>query len=289
MVAEKTEAKWAMPDDDSYARMLRLSDLWRGPSLRAAIESLKLPEGSRGLDAGCGIGRHTLWLAEAVGPTGHVTGLDLSADFVARGRTEAERAGLSERASFVQGDVNRLPFDDDRFDWLWSADTIYLGPGEEGYAAEEPLPLIRELARVVKPGGWIHLVYCAAQNLLPGYPLLEARLNAASAEAEPFVRRNRPERHCLRALEWLRGAGLETPTLDAVANAVQAPLDDDLRSALTGLLTWRWGADPESKLSPEQAAEYRRLCRPESDDFILDLPHYSTFFTCSIFRGTVAG
>lgn len=287
MSADKNEAKWDMPDDDSYADLLRLADLWRGPSIRAAVESLNLPSGSRGLDAGCGIGQHTLWLAEAVAPAGHVVGLDLSPEFVKRGMALAQQAGLSEHASFRDGDLNHLPFDDDAFDWLWSADTVYFGPSDQGYAAEDPAPLMRELSRVVKPGGRINLVYCAAQNLLPGFPLLEARLNAVSAEGEPFVQGKNPKLHSLRALDWLREAGLKSLSANTVACGVQAPLGDELRGALAGLLKYRWGADPLSKLTPEDAADYQRLCQPDSPDFILDLPDYCTFFTCSVFSGRV--
>ncbi len=43
-----------------------------------------------GLDAGCGIGHHTLLLAEAVAPAGHVTGLDLSPEFLVHAREIAK-------------------------------------------------------------------------------------------------------------------------------------------------------------------------------------------------------
>ena len=54
----------------------------REPIIRSAIETLRSPVGSRGLDAGCGVGLHVLLLAEAVGPTGHVTGLDISSELL---------------------------------------------------------------------------------------------------------------------------------------------------------------------------------------------------------------
>jgi len=44
-----------------------------------------------GLDAGCGIGHHTLLLAEAVAPAGHVTGLDLSPEFLIHAKEIAKR------------------------------------------------------------------------------------------------------------------------------------------------------------------------------------------------------
>jgi len=44
------------------------------------IKALQLPKGRWGLDAGCGIGLQSLLLVKEVGLTGHVTGLDVSAD-----------------------------------------------------------------------------------------------------------------------------------------------------------------------------------------------------------------
>lgn len=48
-----------VPDTDAYARMLYLSDFLREPVIRSAIQALQLPSSSRGLDAGCGIGRRS--------------------------------------------------------------------------------------------------------------------------------------------------------------------------------------------------------------------------------------
>jgi demethylmenaquinone methyltransferase/2-methoxy-6-polyprenyl-1,4-benzoquinol methylase len=49
----------------------------------------------------------------------------------------------------------------------------------------------------------------------------------------------------------------------------------------------RWpGAEEE--LSPEDAAEFRRLCRPGSEEFIVDHPDYYACFTETLFRGRVA-
>jgi demethylmenaquinone methyltransferase/2-methoxy-6-polyprenyl-1,4-benzoquinol methylase len=109
---------------ETYLEKLILSDPLRDPVIRRAIRELGLPKGSRGLDAGCGIGSHTLLLAEAVGPGGHVTGLDQSAEFVAHARALAEQSDLTERVSFRRGNVSELPFDDNSFDWAWSVDCV---------------------------------------------------------------------------------------------------------------------------------------------------------------------
>jgi len=265
---------------DAYAQQLAVSNPLAEPVIRSAIQALQLPAGSRGLDAGCGIGLQALLLAEAVGPAGHVTGLDLSPQFSVHARGIAEKAGLSERISFQQGDVNRLPFDDDTFDWVWSANCV-------GYHPAEPLPLLRELTRVVKPGGNVAILAWSSQQLLPGYPLLEARLNTTSSGIAPFVKGKRPELHFLRALGWFREAGLEEPTAQTFVGDAHAPLNDDMRSALMALLEMRWPG-VESEVTPEDWAEFQRLCQPESPDFILDLPDYYAFYTYSMFRGKVA-
>jgi ubiquinone/menaquinone biosynthesis C-methylase UbiE len=268
------------PDMDAYAQRLAVSNPLSEAVIPSAIQALQLPPGSRGLDAGCGIGLQALLLAEAVGPAGQVTGLDLSPQFLVHAREIAEKAGLSERISFQQGDVNRLPFDDDTFDWVWSANCV-------GYHPAEPLPLLRELARVAKPGGSVAILAWSSQQLLPGHPLLEARLNATSSGIAPFTKGKRPESHFSRALGWFREAGLEEPTAQTFVGDAHAPLSDDMRSALMSLLEMRWPG-VQSEVTPEDWAQYQRLCEPESPDFILDLPDYYAFFTYSMFRGKVA-
>ncbi|MCP4607333.1 MAG: class I SAM-dependent methyltransferase [Planctomycetes bacterium] len=129
-------------DTETYMRTLVAANPPRVSIIREAIETLQLPLGSRGLDAGCGVGLQCLQLAEAVGPNGHVTGIDVTSEFLERGREIVKEAGLSEQISFQEGDVANLPFDDNSFDWVWSSDCV-------GYGPWEPLPLLQELARIL--------------------------------------------------------------------------------------------------------------------------------------------
>ncbi len=71
-----------MNDTDTYIQRLVECNPLREPLLRSVIRALQFRKGSRGLDAGCGVGLQALLLAEAIGPAGHVTGLDLSPEFV---------------------------------------------------------------------------------------------------------------------------------------------------------------------------------------------------------------
>jgi ubiquinone/menaquinone biosynthesis C-methylase UbiE len=263
----------------AYIQALLVTNPLIEPIVRGTIGALEFPLASCGLDAGCGIGLQTMQLAEAVGPVGHITGLDLSPELLSYARGLVEKAGLTERIAFEEGDVRSLPFDEDSFDWAWSKDCV-------GYAPLEPLPLLKELARVVKPGGVVAILAWSSQVLLPGYPLLEARLNATSVGMAPFAMDKKAELHFLRGLGWYREAGLIKGTAQTFINQVYAPLSDEVSRALRALLEMRWsGVEPE--LSLEDRAEYQRLCLPSSPDFIVDHPDYYAFFTYSMFFGKV--
>ena len=270
-----------MTDTDNYLQSLMATNPLQEPVMRRAIHALYLPPGSRGLDVGCGIGLQAIMLAETVGETGHVTGVDLSPEFLVYARSIAEKAGISEQVSFQEGDMNNLPFDDARFDWVWSANCA-------GYAPGEPLPLLKELTRVVKPGGSVIILTWSSQQLLPGYPVLEAHLNATSSGIAPFARGTAPELHFPRMAGWFRRAGMEEVTARTFAGDVCAPLSGEMRSALTALIEMRW-VDVEAELSEGDWAEFQRLCLAESPDFILVIPDYYAFFTYSMFRGKVVG
>ncbi len=268
-----------MTDAEEYAAKLRVTDPLRRPVLKAAIAALELPQGSSGLDAGCGIGLQIPLLAEAVGPSGHVTGLDVRPEFLAYGERLAEAAGLTDRVSFREGDLYSLPFEDDTFDWLWSASAA-------GYPAHQPLRLLRELARVIKPGGTVAILIYTSQALLPGYPILEARLNASKAGIAPFTRKMDPKCHWLRAVGWFCDAGLTEVKAQTFLGEAQAPLSEELRAALAALIEMRWeGAEPE--VGATLWAEHQRLCLPYSPDFILDVADYYGFFTETLFQGKV--
>jgi len=251
----------------------------RKPVLQSAITALRSPPGSRGLDVGCGNGGHTLHLAQAVNPGGHVTGVDISPDQLAYAEEAARQSELSKNVSFREGDMNDLPFEADAFDWAWSMDCV-------GYAPVEPLPLIRELVRVVKPGGRIAILAWSSQQLLPGYPKLKARLDATAAGIAPFFTGKSPEKHFLGALGWFREAGLEDLKAQTFVGAVYAPLSDVLRAELLSLFQMRWPG-VQSELDPGDWAEFQRICMPDSPDFILDHPDYNAFFTYSMFSGKV--
>ena len=140
---------------------------------------------------------------------------------------------------------------------------------------------------MVKPGGSVAILGWSSQQLLPGYPLVEARLNTNSSWITTIGKGKRPESHFLRALGWFRDAGLEEPRARTFVGDVCAPLSDDIRSALLMFFKMLW-EEPRTEVAQEDRAEYQRLCQPESPDYILNLPGYYAFFTYSMFHGKVA-
>jgi SAM-dependent methyltransferase len=125
---------------DGYADWSRCYD---GPNPLIAVEEPAVdgavatwPTPWRVLDAGCGTGRHCVRL----GAAGHgVTGLDASPEMLAVARAKVP-AGC-----FVEGGLGRLPFRDRDFDGAVCALAL------SHFA--DPLPVISELARVVRVGG----------------------------------------------------------------------------------------------------------------------------------------
>ena len=263
-------------------RMSKAFDPLIRPIFDEAIRLLDLPQGSQGLDAGCGVGLQAMMLAEAVGPNGHVTGLDLSPEALACAAELARDAGLSDRVSFRQGNATALPFESNVFDWSWSAHCV-------GYAAAiEPVAAVRDMARVVRPGGRVILLAWSSERLLPGFPGLEARLGATTAGLAPFAEGLPPERHFSRALGWFREVGLGNAAMQTMSRDAYAPLDPAIRNALSALFEMRW-PEVEAELNPSDRELFRRLCVPTSADFILDHPDYAAMFTCTMFSGTVNG
>jgi demethylmenaquinone methyltransferase/2-methoxy-6-polyprenyl-1,4-benzoquinol methylase len=122
--------------------------------------------------------------------------------------------------------------------------------------------------------------------VLPGYPLLEARLSATGSSYLPYLKGKNPEQYFLRALHSFRDAGLEDVKAQTFVGSIQSPLATGERVALMSLFEMLWGQQ-QPEVSPDDWQAYQRLCKPESADFILDIQDYYAFFTYSMFRGHV--
>ncbi|MER5632804.1 class I SAM-dependent methyltransferase [Streptomyces nitrosporeus] len=143
-----------------------------GPAYAAAVGELGLRPGDVVLDAGCGTARALPALRAAVGGGGTVLGADLTPAMLA----EAVRAGRTRHGALLLADAARLPLRDGTLDAVFAAGLIsHLADPGEG---------LRELARVVRPGGRLalfHPVGRAALAARHGRRLTDGDLRAEAA------------------------------------------------------------------------------------------------------------
>jgi SAM-dependent methyltransferase len=114
-----------------------------------------LNAGERVLDLGSGAGTDSLVSAQMVGPDGAVTGIDMTPEMVDKARRAAGEMGVSN-VTFVEGEADRLPFDDASFDVVISNGVVDLIPDKDAVFAE--------LHRVLEPGGRIQLADVTIQR-----------------------------------------------------------------------------------------------------------------------------
>lgn len=121
---------------DNHSRALE-----NGNHVLANITGIRA--GQRVLDAGCGLGGSSLWLAGHRGA--HLVGITTVEHQVRIARAIAARRSLSDKARFVQADYTAMPFTDGSFDVVWAFESLC-------HAAEKAA-FYREAARVLCPGG----------------------------------------------------------------------------------------------------------------------------------------
>jgi ubiquinone/menaquinone biosynthesis C-methylase UbiE len=110
-------------------------------------EALNLPETSKVLDAGCGMGDVSRYLSSNFQV--HVTGVDLLEFNVLEARKRAEVEGLSAKTEYVVGDYTHTGIDTDSLDGVYTLETLVHCADVEN--------ALKEFYRVIKPGGRVVL------------------------------------------------------------------------------------------------------------------------------------
>jgi len=265
---------------ESTPEKIELIGLLSAPAIRNAIAAMDIPPGSKGLDAGCGIGTHTVWLADSVGPAGKILGVDFSPENLGWAKKTAKEKGYRTRVRFLHQDLRRLHIPDNTVDWAWCADVIWPFPGMD------PCAVLGELCRVVKPGGRIGILFWTTQLLLPGYPELEARLNLAHARTNPYLHDLPPVMHFMRAPGWMRSANLTGIGMKSFVAEVTPPFSREKRRAVHSCMSMFWG-ELETHVSESDWSLWQKLADPESPECIYDHPDYCALIVYTLFHAIV--
>jgi arsenite methyltransferase len=163
-VSDEPESEFIFPTGRAWAEDLGYpSELANVPD--AAVESFagvanpwqlgRLQPGERVLDLGSGAGTDSLVAAQMVGEQGHVSGIDMTPEMLAKARVAAA-AMSATNVEFVEGEAERLPFPDASFDVVISNGVIDLIPDKDAVFAE--------LFRVLAPGGRMQIADVTIQN-----------------------------------------------------------------------------------------------------------------------------
>jgi len=149
--------------------------------------------GERVLDIGSGLGGPARYLAKVCGC--RVTGIDLTAEFVATAAELARRTGLADRVDFRQGSALSLPFSDASFDLAWSQNVAMNIADRPRYYAE--------MRRVLKPAGRLAIQDVAqGPGGVPHYPVIWADTPATSFLRTPEETRALLEAAGFQMLAW---------------------------------------------------------------------------------------
>ena len=114
---------------------------WR----KETMKIMNVPAGSSALDVCCGTADWTMALAEAVGKEGTVKGIDFSKNMLRVGEEKVQAAHL-DQVELIHGNAMELPFEDNTFDYV----TIGFGLRN----VPDYMQVLKEMNRVLKPGGW---------------------------------------------------------------------------------------------------------------------------------------
>ena len=122
---------------------------WR-PEQEALIAPAQIQEGQTVLDFGSGPGQLAVELARRVGARGHVHGVDINAEFVARARERAEAAGLADRLTFHHLTDEKLALEDASIDRVICKNVLEYVPDLDA--------TLRELRRLQPEGALFHAI-----------------------------------------------------------------------------------------------------------------------------------
>jgi len=216
-------AFWNGPGAERWVTNQTRMDATLAEVLDAALTHAAPRDGEVVLDTGCGCGASTLALAQRVGPTGHVTGLDVSAPMLELAR--ARGAGLANVA-WLRADAATHPFETASVDLLFSRFGVMFF-GEPAAAFANLRRALRAQGRLVfacwRPfveNPWMRVPLHAAYSHVPPMPKLGPEDPGPFSFAEPD-----------RVVRILTQAGFATPRFTKLDIAMDIANGEGLEAA----------------------------------------------------------
>jgi 2-polyprenyl-3-methyl-5-hydroxy-6-metoxy-1,4-benzoquinol methylase len=201
--ARGPEANYALGNTDAEQERLIRQAALLAPCTERFFREAGIASGQRVLDIGSGVGDVAMLVAQLVGASGEVVGIERDPRSVARARARAADAGLSQ-VTFTQRDASDLEYDRP-FDAVVGRFILQFLP--------DPLSVVRRLEQVVRPGGIIAFQEVSYTPFLA----LSARLPLWSAVASivhETIRRSGADTEIGLALHQLfQEAGFCVPTM----------------------------------------------------------------------------
>lgn len=174
----RTARELFAPLASTYDRYARLLSLGQDPRWRAFLASrVEARPGDLVLDVATGTAAVAIELAGRHGC--RVVGVDQSAEMLAAGRRRVGEAGLADSIELREGHAEELPFEDASFDALTFTYLLRY--------VDDPAATLRELARVVRPGGRIAMLEFSVPPAAPARLAWEAYVRAGLPVAGRIV------------------------------------------------------------------------------------------------------
>ncbi len=118
------------------------------------------------VDAGCGTGLYTAALAPAVG---QIEAVDINPGMLAQARSKIASAGYRRRVLFHQAPIDTLPLRDESADAVMVNQVLHHLPDNAAAGWPNHARVLREFARVLKPGGTVIINSCGQEQLERGF------------------------------------------------------------------------------------------------------------------------
>lgn len=236
------------------------------PEYEAMVRSAGFQSGWRVLDAGCGGGSYLPLLSELLGPHGHISAVDLAPENVAHVQAQIGSGHLHCPADVRPGNVTALPFAENSFHAVWSANVTQ-------YLSDPALhTMLAEARRVLKSGGLLALkdTEDSALALHPVPPLLLWRIfDALARRGEMTVIGGLRGLHLNRFVEQ---AGFVHVRRRVVYIERQLPLRAVETQLIAELVGWLAHAAETLDLSAADRAQWRSFADLASPNYILHQP-----------------